>query len=281
MFFIYYVIAKKHKLKYNIVMKKIENKVILITGGSSGIGLALAEKLNKNNTVITIGLEQKQQENYYACDISDFSQVQAVIQDIAKKHKQIDIVINCAGYGMSGATQLIDIQQQKRMMDVNLFGIVNVVQNILSYVSQTAKIINVSSASGLFCVPFRTMYATTKCAVNMLTFGLRMELSNTKIQLTSICPCNIKTNFTANRVKDFKTNALYGNSIEKSTLALDSKEHKRMSVEKATKQILRIISKKKFKPYYIIGTGIKLLNFFARFVPKSLVEKITISTLKK
>ena len=262
-------------------MGKIENKVILITGATSGIGLSLAEKLKQNNTVFSLGLEQKQQPNYYCCDVAELDQLQTVIKDIVSKHNKIDIVINSAGFGMSGATQLIQLEQQRKMIDVNLFGIVNMVQCVLPHIASDGRIINISSASGLFCVPYRTMYAVSKSAVNMLTFGLRMELCNTNIQVTSICPCNIKTNFTKNRVKDFKTNALYGDSIEKSTTALDKNEHKRMSVDKATNKMLKIIQKKKYKPYYIIGTGIKLLNFFARFVPKSLVEKITIKTLKK
>ena len=262
-------------------LSKLKNKVILITGGSSGIGLKLQEKLSINNTVISIGLKQLNKANYFSCDVSDLEQLKTVIKSIVHKYNAIDIIINNAGYGMSGATELIDIQEQKRMMDVNLFGIVNMVQCALPFLKDDAKIINISSASALFCVPFRTMYAVTKSAVNMLTFGLRMELANTKIQVTSICPGNIKTNFTKNRVKDFKTNNLYGESIEKTTVALDSKEHKRMSVDKATDKMIKIISKSKLKPYYIIGNQIKILNFFARFVPKTVIENITVKTLKR
>ncbi len=259
----------------------IENKTILITGGSSGIGLELFNKLKNKNKVITVGLNDFEQENYYICDVSNHEQVKQVISQIVSQHGKLDIVINCAGYGMSGATQLINIETQKQMMNVNLFGIVNVVQNVLPHLNSKAKIVNISSASGLFCVPYRTMYAVTKSAVNMFTFGLRMELNQTDYQVTSICPGNIKTNFTLNRVKEFETNELYGNQISESTSRLDSKEDKRMSVDKATNQMLKIISKKKFKPYYIIGNGIKALNFFARFVPKSWVEKVTLKTMLK
>ena len=260
---------------------KIKNKTILITGGSSGIGLELNNKLKEQNTVITLGTRESKQENYYVCDVSDSEQVKQAVSLIVNKFGKFDIIINNAGYGMSGATELICVETQKKMIDVNLFGIVNIVQNTLQHLNENAKIINISSASGLFCVPYRTMYAVSKSAVNMLTNGLRMELNNTSYQVTAICPGNIKTNFTKNRVKEFETNSLYGNQIEESTLRLDSKEDKRMSVDKATDIMLKIISKKKLKPYYIIGNGIKALNFFQRFVPKSLVEKITIKTMLK
>ena len=260
---------------------KIRNKTILITGGSSGIGLNLANKLKEHNTVVTLGTRQCEQDNYFVCDVSNAEQVKTVICEIVKKFGNFDIVINNAGYGMSGATELINIETQQKMMNVNLFGIVNIVQNILPYLNENAKIVNISSASALFCVPYRTMYAVTKSAVNMLTMGLRMELNNTSFQVTAICPGNIKTNFTANRVKDFETNKFYGDQIQNSTQRLDSKEDKRMSVDKATDIMLRIISKKKFKPLYIIGSGIKALNFFARFFPKTVVEKITIKAMLK
>lgn len=78
----------------------------------------------------------------------------------------------------------------------------------------------------------------------MLSDCLRMELSKTKIQSTAICPCDIKTNFTKNRKKDFQTNERYGDAIRLSAQRIDSREDKRMSVEKATKIMTKIIAKK-------------------------------------
>ena len=80
-----------------------------------------------------------------------------------------------------------------------------------------------------------------------------MELSKTKIQVTAICPCDIKTNFTKNRIKSYETNERYGLAIQKSAEKIDSREDKRMSLEKAIKIMTKIINKKKVELKYLIG----------------------------
>ena len=108
----------------------------------------------------------------------------------------------------------------------------------------------------------------------MITDGLRMELKNTKIQVAAICPGEVKTNFTKNRVKVFQTNDRYGKSVENSTKYVDSHEDKRMPVEYAVKKMVRFIEKRKLKPQKIIGKQ-KILYFLQKLVPKSLFLKVT------
>ena len=108
----------------------------------------------------------------------------------------------------------------------------------------------------------------------MLSDCLRMELCKTKIQSTAICPCDVKTNFTKNRVKSYVTNERYKDAIALSAQRIDSREDKRMSVEKATQIIFKIANKKKLKPQYVMGTRNKIMYQIQKFFPKSFVLKV-------
>ena len=249
---------------------KIIKKNIIITGASSGIGKALKEYYtNMGNTVIGISLTNDD----YACDVSDREKMQEIFEDIAAKYSKIDILINCAGFGLSGAIELINQERIQKEYDVNVLGTIYAIQLVLPLMENEGKIINISSACALFPLPFRAFYCSSKAAVSMLSDCLRMELSKTKIQVTAICPCDIKTNFTKNRVKSYETNERYGLAIQKSAEKIDSREDKRMSLEKAIKIMTRIINKKKLKPQYVMGARNRFLYHLSKFFPKSWVLK--------
>lgn len=253
------------------MMKKVEKYNILITGSSSGIGQALRKHYEGlGHTVIGISLSGDD----YCCDVSNREQMKNAFDDIKAKYSHIDILINCAGFGLSGAIELIPDTQIQKEYDVNVMGTVNAIQLALPMMSEKGKIINISSACALFPLPFRAFYCSSKAAVSMLSDCLRMELSKTKIQSTAICPCDIKTNFTKNRQKDFQTNDRYKDAIKLSAQRIDSREDKRMSVEKAIKIMTKIIKKKKLKPQYVMGTRNKVLYQVQKFFPKSLVLKV-------
>ena len=100
-----------------------------------------------------------------------------------------------------------------------------------------------------------------------------MELSKTGIDVTSICPGDIKTNFSKNRVKKYDTNERYGKSIELSTKPTEKTEKRRMSPEYAVKKIMKVIEKKKFKPQYIIGKQYHIFYAFKRMTTTNFLNK--------
>lgn len=252
-------------------MKKVKKLNIVITGSSSGIGQSLRRYYeNQGHSVLGISLDGDD----YNVDVSNKEALTKAFEDIAKKMDKIDILISCAGFGLSGAIEFIDAAQIEKEYAVNVYGTIYAIQLAIPLMRENAKIINISSACALFPLPFRAYYCSSKAAVSMLSDCLRMELSKTKIQSTAICPCDIKTNFTKNRKKDFQTNERYGDAIRLSAQRIDSREDKRMSVEKATKIMTKIIAKKKLKPQYVMSLRNKMLYQIQKFFPKSLVLKV-------
>jgi len=246
------------------------DRIVVITGGTSGIGKELANKFREiEDTVIILANADINKENTleYLCDVSDELKVKEVMDDIAKRFGRIDILINNAGYGMSGITELIPMDKAKQIFAVDFFGVCNCTKFALPYMQKGSKIINTGSAMAFFPVPYRAYYASVKSAVVTLTYAQRAEVKNLGIDMCTICPGDIKTNFTANRVKEFETNDRYGDCIKKATKKVDGRENKRMPAETCAKRMFKIINKKKLKPMYIIGNFHKFLYFVARFVP--------------
>lgn len=247
------------------------NKIVVITGASSGIGLALKNKFESDGDIV-YSLSRNtsvEGENFFECDVTNQAQVQACIDTIKLQHGKIDVLINCAGYGLFGATELMPIEAVQKQMDTNFMGVAIVTKYALPLMSQGAKIFNISSACALFPLPYRNIYCASKAAVSSFSECLRMELKPLKISVTSICPGDIKTPFTKNRVKVFETNEKYQDRISKASDKVENANDKRMELDYAVNKIYAVMNKRKPKYQYIIGTKYKLLNFAMRFFPKS------------
>lgn len=247
------------------------NKVVVITGATSGIGLALKQRFEKDgDTVYALSINNPSNvSNFYECDVTNEGQIDSAISEIGKKHGNIDVLVNCAGYGLFGATELLPTNEVKRQMDTNFMGVYLTSKYALKYMTRGSRIINISSACALFPLPYRNLYSASKAAVSSFSQGLKMELMPLGIQVTSICPGDIKTPFIKNRVKYFDTNEKYGDRIQKASDKVENNNDKRMEIDYAVNKIYKIINKKKLKPEYIVGGKYKLLYFAMRFFPKS------------
>ena len=133
---------------------------------------------------------------------------------------------------------------------------------------QNSVIVNIASACALFALPYRAFYCASKSAVDIYTKCLSMELANAKINCISICPGDVKTNFSKNRVKVFETNERYGERIAKSIAKVEGNQEKRMSPVFVANRIVKIAGKKHPRPMYIIGAKYKLLYFFSNILPQ-------------
>ena len=251
--------------------------VIVITGGSSGIGLETARLFSNcpDNIVYVLNRREIKENNIHwiKCDLSDVASIKSAIELITKKHKIINLLINNAGMGISGAVEYHSEDEIKKIIDVNLLGLINVTRLSLPYMTKGSKIINISSVAGPISIPFQTMYSVTKAGVLAFSNGLRNELRPLDIKVTSILPGDTKTGFTASREKSVD-NGRYGDHISKSVSKMEKDESSGVPAYKVAKKIYKVSKKKNPNTYYVVGLSYRFLVFLSRILPKRLVNWI-------
>lgn len=249
------------------------NKIAVITGGSSGIGKVILRELNAcGYTCVCVSRTRPEDVDcdFFACDLSKSENISDTAEKITEKYPEIDLLINNAGLGISGATELLPEESVRYVMDVDYFAPLLFTRALLPAMPKKSKIVMISSACALFALPYRGVYCSAKAALNMLAYGLRMELKPSKIDVVCICPGDIRSNFTANRLKFTDTNERYGDNVIRAQQKVDGRQHKRMDETKAGKKIARI-SMKKRGPLYIVGGKYKLLNFASHIFPAKVI----------
>lgn len=255
-------------------MRKREPRIVVISGSSSGIGKELCRLYRASGDTV-IGLSRRvAADGDISVDVTDYAAVQSAVDGIAARFGRIDTVIANAGGGLSGATELLPLEEVQAQMSLNFTGALNLVRCALKHMRAGGNAVFVSSACAIFALPYRAMYCASKAAVNMAAFGLYMELKNHGIRVSSVCAGDIKTDFTANRVKYSDGGERYGDAPRISAEKIDSREHKRMRLQPAAKKIYKCCVKSG-KPLYIVGFKYKVLNFLRRVLPQKMFLDIT------
>lgn len=250
-------------------------KIVVISGATSGLGKALAEKFIADGDVVcNLARSCEESDTAYKCDVSDEWQVNRAVDAIGARYGRVDILINNAGVGISGATEFIPVEDIKRAMDISYFGALYLTRACLKYMSSGARIIFMSSIAGLTAIPFRSVYCSVKAAELMLGESLRMELSQTGIDVVTLCPGEIKTNFSANKLADVRTSERYGDRVQKAQAKVFDREEKRMPISKVIDKMYKICRKGR-KAMYIIGGKYKFLYFGKRVLPTTTYLKLT------
>jgi len=181
-------------------------KVVLITGASSGIGNESAKLFQSKNWKVAATMrspekaEDLQRIVDIACirlDVTDPESIRSAIKESLEKFGRIDAVVNNAGYGLVGPFEAATDEQIERQFQTNVFGLMNVCREILPYFREQKRgfIVNVASLGGRVSFPFYSIYNSTKWAVEGFSEALRYELEPLHIRVKIIEPGPIKTDF--------------------------------------------------------------------------------------
>lgn len=254
-------------------------KVVVITGASSGIGSFTAKALREKGCIVyDLSRRNISQEGviHIKTDVTDEENVIQSIKQIVENEGKIDVVINCAGYGISGAVEFTDLEIAKNQFDVNFFGMVNVNKAVIPYMRKAGdgRIVNISSVAAVTHIPFQTYYSASKAAIESYTCALDNELKPFNISVTAIQPGDICTEFTSTRKKSFKGDNVYGGRIARSVAGMEKDEQKGMSPDFAGQYIAKIALKKKTKPIYAIGLSYKTVCVLCKIFPCRIRNKI-------
>lgn len=248
------------------------NRVAIVTGGSSGIGRCTVTALAQSGCVVyelsrrDIPLKGVKHLN---TDVTDETSVIAAINQIAQEQGKIDIVVNCAGFGISGAVEFTELSDAKRQFDVNFFGMINVNKAVLPYMRRNGggRIVNISSVAAVAHIPFQTYYSASKAAIESYTCCLANEVKPFGISVTCVQPGDIATGFTEARRKSAVGDDVYHGRISRSVAGMEKDEQNGMRPETAGKYIAKIAFRKGVKPIYTLGMGYKCLRVLCKILP--------------
>lgn len=189
----------------------MDEKIILITGASSGLGEACAKFLFKKGCIVygtsrnvsKSNLSKKDTFVMVQMDVNDEKSVKKAVASIIEKEGRIDVVVNNAGWGVSGSIEDIEVTDAKNLFETNFFGTLRVIKEVLPLMrkQKKGKIINISSIGGVLGLPFQGLYSATKFAIEGMTEALRMEVKSFGIDVVLVEPGDFKTGFTASRKK--------------------------------------------------------------------------------
>lgn len=220
--------------------KKSENvsgKVVVITGGSSGLGEATAKMLSSMGATIVLAARRKDRIDALAeeiknnggkalavvTNVTDVEQVKALIEAAVKEFGKIDVMINNAGLMPQSPLEQLRIDDWNRMIDVNLRGVLYGIAAALPYMKEqkSGHFINVSSVAGHVVHPGSTVYSATKTAVRVISEGLRQEVKPYNIRTTIISPGAVATELT-NSITDEATAKNINDFYAKTAIPADS-----------------------------------------------------------
>jgi NADP-dependent 3-hydroxy acid dehydrogenase YdfG len=188
-------------------MQGIKDKVVVITGASSGLGEATARLLSQQGAKVVLGARRLDRLQGLAneldlpngsvvqTDVTDRAQVQALVDKAVHLHGRIDVILNNAGLMPQSLFANLKVEDWDRMIDVNIKGVLYGIAAVLPYMTaqKSGHIINVSSVAGHKVGPGSGVYAATKHAVRALSEGLRQEMTAHNVRTTIISPGAVLT----------------------------------------------------------------------------------------
>ena len=190
---------------------EFKNKVVVITGASSGIGEASAIKFaQKNAKIVLIGrrkeklLEVEKKLSKFRietlvckCDVSEKSEVENMCKEVLNKFGTIDVLVNNAGFGIYGKVSELSIEEIEAQMSTNYLGMVYCIKNFLPTMleKKSGHIVNVASVAASFGLPGIASYCASKFAMLGFSEGLSHELKRTGVGITVVSPIMVRTNF--------------------------------------------------------------------------------------
>lgn len=262
-------------------------KVVLVTGGSSGIGKAICERLARNGHYV-FGTSRKpgeQPSNYslVALDVTDESSVQQAVAEVLKQTGRIDVLVNNAGVGIQGATEDLSADQAHSVFDADVVGPHRVCRAVLPGMRAQGNgtIINITSLAANFGLPYRGFYSAAKAALERYTEALSTEVAAFGINVCSLQPGEYKTNIGANRIKPAVIGEAYRKGYERAMEVLSSSLHYSHDPDEVAVLVEKIMAARRPKSVYHAAHGMqRVAVVMKKLLPGRWFEKLVLREYK-
>ncbi|WP_433832167.1 SDR family oxidoreductase [Flavobacterium anhuiense] len=265
------------------------SKVVLITGGSSGIGKSIGEFLHQKGFVVygTSRNPEKVLNSIFplvALDVRNSESIKTAVDKIIATSGRLDIVINNAGVGITGPLEEIPTEEIRNNFETNFFGPIEVMKAALPQMRKqnSGLIINITSIAGYMGLPYRSVYSASKGALELITEALRMEVKAFGIEITNVAPGDFATNIAAGRyhapvIKDSAYEKVYGEVLATMNDHVDAGSNPNEMAE----AVYKIIQTKKPNVHYKVGAFMQKFSIvLKRALPDKMYEKMLMNHYK-
>ncbi len=229
----------------------------MVTGAASGIGAALVARLTAAGATV-IGADLRGDGACRQLDVADAQAVQALVDEVVDRHGRMDLLFNNAGVGLAGEVRDVSLEDWRRVIEVNLMGVVHGVHAAYPHMIRqgSGAIVNTASGAGLLPRPGMVPYATSKSAVVGLSMSMRAEAAGYGIGVHAVCPGFIRTSMVA--TTDYR-------GLDRERL-LGRIPGKGMSAERCADRILAKV--RRGRPVIVIGPVLNVEWLLGRLSPR-------------
>ena len=265
-------------------------KIILITGASSGLGKATADYLARKNYKV-FGTSRNP-ENYtkkdtfelLPFDLNQPKSSKLLVKKVMQRYKRIDVLINNAGVGITGAIEETDIAAMENNFKTNFFGPLALIQEVLPIMrsQKSGLVINITSIGGYMGLPFRGIYSSAKGALGTVTESLRMEVKRFGIDVVTLAPGDYATDIASRRhYSPLREASPYYDIYKFSLDTIDHHVDSGADPEDLAKIVFKIIKTKKRKVHYKSGSFLQKISIILKkILPDTIYEKLIMNHYK-
>ena len=272
-----------------------EARSILITGCSSGIGLAVAKGLHQRGYRVFASARKKQdvvriQQSGLQClqlDLADTDSIRVAVEQLLQQtDNQLYALINNAAYGQPGAVEDLPTEVLRKQFETNLFGTHDLTRLLIPVLRTQARshIIQISSILGFICLPYRGAYNASKYALEALTDTMRLELADSGINLSLVEPGPVASRFRENAYRAFISaiepeNSLHKDAYQKEIQRLqsDTPVPFTLPAEAVLEKVMHALESRKPRIRYTVTRPAQVLSFLKRILPDRWMDAVLAS----
>ena len=268
----------------------MERKVVLITGGSSGIGKSIGEYLTSKGFIVygtTRNLSKHPNFNAFhllALDVKDPKTIATAVAQVVANEGRLDVLVNNAGVGITGPIEETPYEEIQGAFDTNVHGPIYMIKAVLPQMrkQRAGLIINITSIAGYMGLPYRGIYSASKGALELITEALRMETKDFGVQITNLAPGDFATNIAAGRYHaPILESSAYKKPYENTLKQINDHVDTAQDPIAVAEMVLRIIHTKKARIHYKVGQPMQKFSLFLKkILPDIMYEKLLLNHYK-